>query len=185
MTDRCSASVQSAHEPIVQREWTSEGILFQLRLYVNTHQFVKLSPLMLIYSTVYWFVFSDKMADSPLILVRSPVNQTFGKGSIIYIINTHTTYIQHYIYTYIHIYIYIYTVYINGYLVRPALNHYWQQVSKETQINYFKIHFCANIWACVYLQYSFVHWTVRWTEGSHPVLDRKYELDSRWGWSAS
>ncbi len=49
MTDRCSTSIQAAHEPSIsssllviaqnKHEWTSDSILFQLRKDVNARQF--------------------------------------------------------------------------------------------------------------------------------------------------
>ncbi len=85
VTDRCSTSVQAACDrsslTSYSTEWTSEGILFQLWKYVNKHYFSSSSLPMLIYSPV-WFVCQTKMADLALWLLRLPVNQTPGEGSI-------------------------------------------------------------------------------------------------------
>ncbi len=55
MTDRCSTSVQAAHEAIIsssllviawyKHEWPSDGILFQLQKDISTHHFSSSSPL--------------------------------------------------------------------------------------------------------------------------------------------
>ncbi len=92
VADHFSTSVQAVCELIIscsllviawnKHEWTSKGILFQPRKDVNTHYFSPSSnPPMLIYFPV-WFVCWTKMADSALWLVRLPVNQTPGKGSV-------------------------------------------------------------------------------------------------------
>ncbi len=92
VTDRCIASVQAARKLIIssslqviawnKHEWTSEGILFQPWKDVNTQHFLNSSPPTLIWSPI-WFVCWTKKADSASWLVRSPVNQTPGEGSII------------------------------------------------------------------------------------------------------
>ncbi len=51
-----------------KHEWTSECILFQLRKYINAHHFSSSSPLMLIYSSL-WFVCWTKISDTALWLV--------------------------------------------------------------------------------------------------------------------
>ncbi len=69
--DCCSNSVQVANKSIIsssfflflalnKHEWTSEGILFQPRKYVNTHHFSNSSQLTSIYSLVWFVCLSEK-----------------------------------------------------------------------------------------------------------------------------
>lgn len=57
-----------------KHEWTSEDMLFQPRKVVNAPNF-QIQIHRRTYSPV-WFVWRRKMADSALLLVTSPVNQT-------------------------------------------------------------------------------------------------------------
>ncbi len=93
--DRCSSSVQAACELIISSsllviacnkyELTSERYIVSKAERRQYTPFFKLkSTNVSLLSSLVWFVYRTKMADSALWLVRSPVNQTHCEGSIVH-----------------------------------------------------------------------------------------------------